>query len=58
MEKKDDCQKTQAGDEKNKPGIIVAGPEAHARERKGEMPVDKKREDGDETSPAARASSH
>lgn len=39
METKDAGRKSKDTDGKDKSGIIVAGPEAHARERAGKMPV-------------------
>ena len=39
MEKKETSRKAKNVDREDKPGIIVAGPEAHARERGGKMPV-------------------
>lgn len=50
MEKKDDVRK--AKDAGGKPGVIVAGPQAHAREREGRMPVGRKDEPAKK--PAAR----
>ncbi len=56
MEKKDALQKTKDADSKKKPGVIVAGPEAHARERGGKMPTGQsaKPKDGAAKKPAAR----
>jgi hypothetical protein len=36
--------------EENKPGVIVAGPQAHARERAGKAPVGRKPKSGEEHS--------
>ena len=38
MEKEDQDRKPKDGRDETKPGVIVAGPEAHARERKGADP--------------------
>lgn len=56
MERKDALRKSKDSDGKNKPGIIVAGPQAHARERAGKMPVGKDARQTDEAAkkPASR----
>ncbi len=38
MDRKDADRKAKDADRREKPGVIVAGPEAHAHEREGTMP--------------------
>jgi len=56
MEKKAAVQKSKDTGREDKPGVIVAGPEAHARERAGKMPTGQggKPKDAPAKKPAAR----
>lgn len=58
MEKTDDAGKAKKKDprDSSKPGTIVAGPEAHAREGAGEMPSGRRvRPDKPAKKPASRS---